>query len=324
MYLVEALYHLLALLAVSIFFLILGIGLLYLGGELLVRNASSLATRLGISPLVIGLTVVAFGTSAPELAATLASALNGASDLAIGNVIGSNIANIALILATAALIYPLSAGKLFLKRDFPVMMAVSLLLIPFMLDGIVTRLEGGILVALLIVYLVYLLKYDRDQLAPDDLPLEPKQPLWQSLILVAVGIGLLVLGARLLVIGAIDIATRLGVPEAVIGLTVVAFGTSLPELASSIVAASKKQSDIILGNIIGSNIFNILAITGITSLIHPLAEPFAEIRLDIFIMLGFSLALLPLFIMGTKGRLGRIPGGLLLTGYIVYIILLFT
>ena len=307
----------------SILFLISGIALLYLGGELLVRNASSLAARLGISPLVIGLTVVAFGTSAPELAATLASALNGAPDLAIGNVIGSNIANVGLILASAALIYPLMAGKLFLKRDFPVMMAISLLLIPIMLDGLVSRLEGGILVALLIAYLVYLLKFDSEQLSPDDLPLEPKQPLWQNLILLALGIGLLVLGARLLVAGAIDIATRLGVPEAVIGLTVVAFGTSLPELASSIVAASKKQSDIILGNIIGSNIFNILAILGSTSLIHPWAEPFAAIRLDIIIMLGFSLALLPLFILGTKGQLGRIPGALLLTAYGIYIVALF-
>ncbi|MCA9840093.1 MAG: calcium/sodium antiporter [Trueperaceae bacterium] len=308
----------------SILYLILGIALLYAGGEFLVRHASLLASRFGISSLVIGLTVVAFGTSAPELAATLASALDGAPDLAIGNVIGSNIANVALILGIAALIYPVSAGKLFLKRDFPVMMAVSLLLIPFMLDGVVSRLEGGILVGLLIAYLVYLLKYDQSQLAADDLPSEPKGPVWQNIVLLILGIGLLIAGARLLVIGAIAIATRLGVPEAVIGLTVVAFGTSLPELASSVIAASKKQSDILLGNVIGSNIFNVLAILGITALVKPLAEPFAAIRLDILIMLGFSLALLPLFIVGTRGRLGRVPGGLLFAAYLTYIVLLFT
>lgn len=305
---------------VNILLLVVGIALLYLGGELLVRNASSLATRLGISPLVIGLTVVAFGTSAPELAATLASALKGVPELAIGNVLGSNIANIALILALSALIYPLKAGKSFLKRDFPVMMLVSLVIIPLLLDGVVSRLEGGILVALLISYLVYLLKIDPQRLVPND-TVTQTQPFWQSILLVIVGIGLLVLGARLLVIGAIAIATALGVPAAIIGLTVVALGTSLPELASSIVAASKKQGDIILGNVIGSNIFNVLGILGITSLVQPLKQAFAEISLDIYMMLGFSAILLPLMLI--SGKLGRIAGSFLLAAYIAYVLWLF-
>lgn len=307
----------------SLFLLALGIVLLYVGGELLVRNASSLATRLGISPLVIGLTVVAFGTSAPELAATLASVFNGVPELAVGNVVGSNTANVGLILASAALIYPLATNKLFLKRDFPVMLAASLLLIPVLWDGNVSRLEGGVLVVLLITYLSLLLKFDPKQVAveEDDLAASAKTPVWQSLSLLTVGIVLLVFGARSLVTGAIDIATRLGVSEEVIGLTFVAFGTSLPELASGVVAATRKQTDIILGNVVGSNIFNVLAILGITSIVKPLAQPFGDISTDVFIMLGFSIAIVPLLLI-TK-RLGRTAGSILLISYISYIVYLF-
>ncbi len=305
----------------SFLFLAVGIVLLYIGGEFLVRNATALATRLGISPLVIGLTVVAFGTSAPELAATLASVFNGAPELATGNVVGSNTANVGLILASAALIFPLYASKLFLRRDFPVMLAVSLILIPILLDGVVSRLEGGILVAVLITYLVYLIKFDPKQIASDAPSQEIKTPVWKSLSLLGFGVLLLVLGARALVTGAIDIASSFGVPEEVIGLTFVAFGTSLPELASSIVAASKKQGDIILGNVIGSNIFNVLAILGITALVKPINQNFAAISTDIYIMLGFSIILLPLVLIFK--RFGRVSGAVLLLAYISYIAYLF-
>ncbi len=305
----------------SFLLLAVGILLLYVGGEFLVRNATALATRLDISPLVIGLTVVAFGTSAPELAATLASVFNGAPELATGNVVGSNSANIGLILAAAALVFPLYASKLFLRRDFPVMLAVSLILVPVLLDGVVSRLEGGILVTLLISYLVYLIKFDPKQIASDEPSTEVKSAVWQSLSLLSIGVVLLVLGARALVTGAIDIASSFGVPEEVIGLTFVAFGTSLPELASSIVAASKKQGDIILGNILGSNIFNVLAILGITALVKPINQNFAAISTDIYIMLGFSFVLLPLVLIFK--RFGRVSGALLITAYISYIAYLF-
>ena len=306
----------------SLVLLAIGILLLYAGGEFLVRNASALASRLGISPLVIGLTVVAFGTSAPELAATLVSVFNGVPELAVGNVVGSNTANVGLILGAAALVYPLAVSKIFFRRDFFFMMIASILLIPVLLNGSVSRLEGGILVVILLAYLAYLLKFDPDQVSADDISeADVQTPVWRSLSLLILGIVLLVVGARSLVAGAIEIASSLGVPEEVIGLTFVAFGTSLPELASAIIAASKRQTDIILGNVVGSNIFNVLAILGITSLVKPLAQPFADISADIWIMLGFSVAIVPLFLI--TRRLGRTAGSILLSAYIAYIAYLF-
>ncbi len=306
----------------SLVLLAIGILLLYAGGEFLVRNASALATRLGISPLVIGLTVVAFGTSAPELAATLVSVFNGVPELAVGNVVGSNTANVGLILGAAAVIYPLAVSKLFFRRDFFFMMIASILLIPVLMNGVVTRLEGGILVILLLAYLGFLLKFDPEQVSADDIDDNAGQaPAWRSLALLALGVVLLVVGARSLVAGAIDIATSLGVPAEVIGLTFVAFGTSLPELASAIIAARKKETDIILGNVVGSNIFNVLAILGITALVKPLAQPFADISTDIWIMLGFSLAIVPLFLI--TRRLGRAAGSIFLLAYFGYMAYLF-
>ena len=308
----------------SVFFVLLGIVLLYLGGEFLVRNAVSLAARLGVSSLVIGLTVVAFGTSAPELAATLVSAFQGVPDIAIGNVVGSNIANVGLILGLTAAIYPLQASLQFIRREIPVTVAIGALLFPVMAGGLLGRIEGMILLALLGGYLWYLFRSDDPPLLEE---LEPEvepgalPPLWRSLLGVAVGVALLVFGARALVEGAVTIATSLGVPERVIGLTLVAFGTSLPELASSLVAALRREADLILGNIIGSNIFNVLAVLGATALIRPIPVDLAATWVDIAIMLAFSLVLLPMMTFGY--RLGRKRGTTLVIAYAAYVVVLF-
>ena len=331
----------------NLLFVILGVALLYYGGELLVNNAVRLAGRLNISSVVIGLTVVAFGTSAPELAATLAATLQGLPELALGNVVGSNIANVGLILGLTALLYPLESTPNFVRREVPIMLGVSALLVPVLWNGVVGRLEGALLLVVLGVYLFYLFKADNvtqvtapvtstpvtsapvtapdtsvpDVPAPATVAAEAETPLWRSLLFLTLGVGLLVLGARLLVVGAAALARAFGVPEAVIGLSLVAFGTSLPELASSAVAALRKETDIILGNIVGSNIFNVLAVLGVTALVTPVREPFVRAAPNLGVMLAFSAAV---FLMMFRGsRLGRLGGGALLLAYVGYVGFLF-
>ncbi|MCA9835833.1 MAG: calcium/sodium antiporter [Trueperaceae bacterium] len=302
----------------SFFFIVLGIGLLYLGGELLVRYASSLALRFNLSPLVIGLTVVAFGTSAPELAATLAASLSGASAIGIGNVIGSNTSNLGLILGLCAIILPL-AGQGVLRRELPIMLFVSLLPFFWFWNGSMGRLDGLIGVSLLISYLIWTFRTAPAE--ANDLDKPHIAPLWLTLIGILGGLTLLVLGAQVLVEGASTLARAMGVPEKVIGLTLVAVGTSLPELASSVVAIIKRQTDLVLGNIIGSNIFNILGILGISSLVKSLPLSFELIRFDLIVMLGFAL-LTSLFLLSRK-QLVRWEGGVLMAGYMGYIVYLF-
>ncbi len=302
----------------DIFFIVLGIALLYGGGELLVRFASSLALRFRLSPLVIGLTVVAFGTSAPELAASLTATLNGAEAIAVGNVVGSNIANVGLILGLAALLLPIAIQKSVFRREIPVMIGASLVPLLFFADGRLGRLEGAVLFALLLAYLVWLLRSPNEDEAPDDLNL---YPLWLTVAGIVGGLVLLVLGAQVLVDGATSLALAFGVPERIIGLTLVAVGTSLPELASSLVAVLRRETDMVLGNIIGSNIFNILCILGITSLITPLALPFAALRLDLLIMVAF--AVLTVVFLFTQRRLERWEGGVLVLAYGGYVAWLF-
>ena len=291
--------------------------MLYYGGNLLVNGAGTLASRLGVSRLVIGLTVVAFGTSAPELAATVASALQGVPELAIGNIIGSNIANIALILGASSVLYALQSNWHFLRVEMVMMVVVGALLLPLFLDGRVSRLEGAGLLVLLGGYLWYMFAGSSTNLPEVDVG-DKSAPLWRSVTGVVIGVALLVGGAQALVTGAVSIARAVGISEAVIGLTLIAFGTSLPELASSIVAALKRESEMILGNIVGSNIFNVLAVLGITVLIKPLEEPFALVRTDIFIMLGFSVALPLLMLSGS--RLGRVEGIVLLIAYTGFVV----
>lgn len=305
----------------SLILLLLGLVLLVFGGDMLVRSASALAVRLGVSRLVIGLTVVAFGTSAPELAATLASSLRGAPDIGVGNVLGSNIANVGLILGLGAVIVAIPSNASFLRRDVPVALFAMALLYPMALDGRLGRIDGLVLLVLLGGYLTFLMKRDSNAIAkevgdPD------VSPMWRRLGGAMVGLAMLVAGADAVVRGAVEIATLLGVSERVIGLTLVAFGTSLPELASTLAAAARRQGDMILGNIAGSNIFNVLAVLGVSAGATVIPVDASAIALDLAVAIAFSVALLP--VMAIRGNLGRVAGLVLLLGYVAYVALLFT
>jgi len=309
-------------------FVLVAVGLvgLYLGGELLVRNASALARAIGVSPMAIGLTVVAFGTSAPELAATLVAALRGAPELAVANVVGSNVANVGLILGLTALFYPLVATWSFLRREVPWMLAATVLVFPLLYDGSLGRGEGVVLWLALAVFLVVAWRSGGGAVA--SVPVGqaaraagPRDAAWARALGAAAGVLVLAYGAQALVAGATALALVWGVPERVIGLTLVAVGTSLPELASSVVAALRRETDIILGNVIGSNIFNLLAVLGTAALVHPLAVPAVALRIDLLLMTAFSLAIVPLLLRGR--RLGRLDGALLLAAYLAYVLWLY-
>lgn len=305
--------------------LIAGLTLLFTGGEALVRGAVGTARALEISPLLIGLTVVAMATSAPELVVSLGAALDGKPSIAIGNVVGSNIANILLILGVAALIAPLPCAKGLVYRDGAVMLFSALVLTGFSLFGVIERWHGAVMVAALagFVTATFLLeRRRRNGLArvheheAEDVP-TPPGGVGMALALVLVGIVGLVVGAKLLIFGATETARGLGVSEAVIGLSLVAVGTSLPELASCAIAAWRGHSDVALGNVIGSNIFNVFAILGITSSTIPLPIDPQFIAVDMWVMLGASALLLPLMLTGA--RLSRTEGGLFLGAYAAYI-----
>jgi cation:H+ antiporter len=291
-----------------------GFIILTIGAEALVRGASAVALKLGIAPLIIGLTIVAFGTSAPELAVSIKSALAGNPGIALGNVVGSNIVNIGLILAITALIKPIQIQSQMVKRDIPIMIAASILVWTLLLDGVVSFTDGAILFSLLVSYLVF--SYVSSKNEPEELDIDttPQKPLL-SVGLIVVGIAMLVGGGILFVDGAVDLAKMFGISEVIIGLTIVAIGTSMPELVTSVMAALKGQSDIAIGNVVGSNIFNVLGILGATALIHPVsAEGFNQI--DFIAMLIFAIMVLPFAWSGL--RIGRREGAILLTGYLGY------
>jgi len=297
----------------------IGVLFLYLGGELLVKNASLLARALGLSPLVVGLTVVAFGTSSPELAASLAAALRGAPEVAFGNVVGSNAANLGLILTLAALVRPIRAQARFLRRELPFMVAVAGLLIVVAADGRVARLEGGFLLLLLFLYLFVLL---RDREVPEveaEFAAEYGRAarfFFRRLFFLALGVLFLALGSSALVEGAVALARALGVGERAIGLTVVALGTSLPELAAALVAALRREGDILLGNVVGSNVFNVLGILGTVAAVKPLSLA-GGIGPDLLGMAGLSL--LAWAFLWTGMRLGRREAAVLLAFYLLYV-----
>lgn len=300
-----------------------GIVLLYFGAEGLVRGAVAVATRLGLAPLVIGLTVVAFGTSMPEMVVSVGATLDGLAPIAVGNVVGSNIGNIALILGACAVIRPLVVHAQVVRLDIPIMIGVSLLLVLMLLDDRIGRIEGALLFAGIIAYTVMSVRVaKREGAAVQEefagaTPVAPHS-LGLSVGLIGVGLVLLVVGARFLVTGGTDLARSVGVSDAVIGLTIVAIGTSLPELATSLIATLKGEGDIAIGNIVGSNIFNILGILGVASLIRPLAG--TEMRiLDLAVMTGVAVLLLPLARSGFA--LSRAEGILFLIGYGIYIAL---
>jgi cation:H+ antiporter len=298
-----------------------GLALLTGGAEGLVRGAASLARQVGLSPLVIGLTVVALGTSAPELVVSVGAALRGNGGLAIGNVVGSNIANIGLILGVSALLAALRVQAQVIRFDMPILSAVTLGMGLLLLDGQVGRVDGTILVIGLITYVAVSIRWARAEPAAIvqdefDEGLPPQNRWWVDLLFVGAGLAGLVGGAELLVGGAVTFATLLNVDRVLIGLTVVAVGTSLPELATSLVAAWRGEGDIAVGNAVGSCIFNLLGILGVTALIHPLSTGGLSI-VDGSVMLGMTLFLLPL--MRTGFTLSRIEGGVLLIVYASYI-----
>ena len=306
-------------------FFVLGLAALVAGAELLVRGSSRLAAAVGISPLVIGLTVVAFGTSAPELAVSVQASIAGQPDLALGNVVGSNIFNVLFILGISALIVPLVVSQQLLKFDVPVMIGVSLLLFVMGLDGKLSRLDGVALLAGIIAYTVFSIRQSRkesntvkEEYAKEFGNGRFARQLVIQIVLIIGGLALLVVGSRWLVGGAVALAKTLGVSELVIALTVVAAGTSLPELATSIVAAVRGERDIAVGNVIGSNIFNILCILGLSGIVATdgLRVSPAALWFDMPVMMAVAIACLPIFFTG--GGIARWEGALFLGYYVAY------
>lgn len=301
--------------------LLAGFVLLFFGGDWLVEGGVALARRFRISPLVIGMTIVAFGTSAPELLVSLISAIKGSAGIAIGNVVGSNIANIGLILGLTALICPIETDNSKVIRHGSIMIVASLLLIVFALNSGITRIEGLILFACLILFTTISVRKGRTQQQEtdiDDLEGKPMTVL-AAIGLIVLSCAMLAFGADILVDGATTVASALGVSDKVIGLTIVALGTSLPELAASVAAAFKKQMDISIGNIIGSNIFNILCVLGVSTSIKPISLEFQDYVSDFIWMMGFSVFIIIFTTMRKKkGRLGRTAGILFLLAYAVY------
>ncbi len=306
----------------SLVLVLAGIGLLYAGGELLVDNSIKLARNFGVSSLVIGLTVVAFATSAPELATTLSAAYRGSPEMAIANVLGSNVANVGLILGISALMVPLTVTVRFIRREVAFMVFVTILLYPLMATGLyIGRFEGLLLFVMLVLFIATQLRETSTQGDSDPTPTIEHVPATRLIILIAVGVGLLVGGAQALVHGASTIASAMGVSERVIGATLVALGTSLPELAAAIVAARRKEGDLVLGNVIGSNIFNILCILGITATVHPIQISAKSLAVDFWVVLGISLLLLVALVINR--RLVRVEGAVLLAAYFGYTVFLF-
>lgn len=310
-------------------FLILGLVILIVGAEFLVRGASRLAATMGISPLVIGLTVVAFGTSAPELAVSVVSSLSGQGDIALGNVIGSNIANILLILGISAVVVPLAVQRQLLRFDLPIMVTISCLMWLFALNGNIGQWEGLILFAGVICYTAFLIVQSRRQ----EKALSAQEEVFiavtpsvrdkvQNVLFAVTGLGMLIVGSRLLVNSAVTIATAFGVSELLIGLTIVAVGTSLPEVATSVVAAMRGERDIAVGNAIGSNIFNILSVLGLASLVTSggIEVPAVAVTFDIPIMIAVALICLPVFY--SKLEISRVEGLIFLLYYGAYTIYL--
>lgn len=313
---------------IHLFWLFVGLVLLTVGGESLVRGALAAAKRIGVSPLLAGLVIVGFGTSAPELVVSLQAAITGQADIAVGNVVGSNIANILLILGISALIMPLVTHIQCLRRDGLTMLAATLIFMGLASFGGLGRIEGAVMLLCLSAYLVWAYRTEREdspegqlhKAEAEEIELVPMS-IAMTILTTVGGLVMLILGANRFLLGAVGLGEALGVPEAIIGLTVVAVGTSLPEMAVSIIAAIRKHADVAVGNVIGSNIFNILCILGISSMITPLPLQGRLLHIDQFVMLGAAVILLLFLFFGL--RLSRFKGAALLFGYIVYIAAMF-
>ncbi|MEM8965499.1 MAG: calcium/sodium antiporter [Bacteroidota bacterium] len=309
---------------VNIGILLGGLIVLIAGGEFLVRGAVSIALRLKISPLVVGLTVVAFGTSAPELFISVQSALGGSPDIAMGNVVGSNICNLALVLGVTSIITPVPVQKDTLRIDWPVAMGSSLLLFGLVQGNLISFWEGVLFISLLASYTFFIIRKSRKetkslqaQAEELDVPTQPTANVWRDILFLVLGIVGLTFGSNWFVFGAKELAIALGVSERVVGITVVALGTSLPELATAIVAATRKETDIAMGNLIGSNIFNILSILGFTSIIAQIQVNDVIIRSDMIWMLLVTFVIFPMMI--TRRKISKVEGSILLAFYFYYI-----
>jgi len=303
--------------------LIGGLAVLVAGGEFLVRGAVKIAKALHISPLVIGMTVVSFGTSAPELLVSLQSALGGSPGIAIGNVVGSNIANIALVLGLTVIIFPMIPGRQTKRIDWPMLIFATILFVLFAIDGEIQFWEGAVLFLILIVFTSVLIVKSRKEVRTNKEPSvieNVQQPVWMSVMFLLLGLVCLYFGSEWLIDGAVNLAGALGMEEHVIGLTIVAFGTSAPELVTSGVAAYRKQPDIFLGNLVGSNIFNIMAVIGITGIVCPLEVDQAILNFDFWWMFGIAVGLGVMLFLGKK--VGRGKGIILLLTYVAYISIL--
>ena len=312
----------------SIVYVLIGFVLLVVGGEYLVRSSVALSFRLNLSKMVIGLTVVSFATSAPELLVSLQAALNGLSDISLGNVVGSNIANIGLVLGITAMIAPLFIDRDFYKFNWPVMMLLSIVLYLFLInDFILSRTEGVALFLSLILYMIFLIRRSRKFAGAVTDEVDDALQMTSSFkitIWLLIGAVALYFGSELLVSGAEDIAIHYGVSEGVIAVTLIAVGTSVPELAASVIAALKQEKAISLGNLIGSNIFNIASVLGLTSMIQPiLVKDEALMSVNIFWMLGFALVLLPLAFIPKTMVIGRIKGFIIFAAYSVFVAMVF-
>lgn len=301
-----------------------GLALLVIGGEVLVRGASSAARRLGVSPLVIGLTLVGFGTSTPELVTSLQAAFAGSPGIAIGNVVGSNISNALLILGVTALIAPVAVDRRAFFRDGPVLAIVTGAAVWALFQGELTRRMGAVAVGVLLVYVLVVWLLERRRPAPEGERIEDEAKLrsglraspWLGLALAVAGIGVTVYGAGLLVGGAVDLARSMGVSDTVVGLTIVAVGTSMPELVTSVIAALKKEGDVALGNVVGSNLYNLLGILGLTAVVKPIPVPAQLLGVDVWV-LAVATALLVLCALRNM-RISRGEGLLLVGGYGAY------
>lgn len=310
----------------------LGLGVLYQGAEWLVKGSASIALHYGIRPLIVGITVVALGTSMPEFVVNLFAALSGEDSLALGNIVGSNICNIALILGASALVLPLAVSPTTLKNEYPIMMGVLFLFYFIALDGLISKLDGLLLIAGLLLFIVYLVvdsrrytaaRQDENADLATSLPNKKKEDeselRWRAVIVLA-GILLLAVGARVMVYAAVNVADLFGIDPIVVGLTVVAVGTSLPELAASVVSALKQEADLSIGNVLGSNMLNVLFVVGLVALIDPLSVDATSLEVHFPIMIIFGLVLLPL--AWTRFRITRMEGGFLLAGFVSYMVFL--
>lgn len=305
-----------------------GLILLILGADLLVRGASRLAAAFGVSPLVIGLTIVAIGTASPEIAVSLQAAASGQVDLTLGNVLGSNIFNILFILGVTSIVAPIVIAEQLIRKDAPIMLAVSLLVFALSLDGNINATDGGLLLLLLAAYTAFALKQSRvesrevqNEYSKEFAEKEPRtiKGITTHFIFITIGLGLLILGSNWLVDSAVAIAKSLGVSELVIGLTIVAVGTSLPEVMTSVIAALKNESDIAVGNAVGSNIFNLLGVLGAGAFFSPNGIAVAErvLQFDFPVMVFVALVTLPIFYI--DNRISRLEGALLLGYYSIYL-----